>query len=95
MAIDEVDALLAKQREPLVYYLNRLPGTTLILISNGFQDLKRLPPREKVSAFCALTARICLSSGVTVRVEVDRERMQATPWVRLTFVWVSLTSRAS
>ena len=49
IAIDEVDAILNKQREPLVYYLNRLPDTTLILISNKIQDLAKLPPRAKSS----------------------------------------------
>ena len=49
IVIDEVDAILGKQREPLVYYLNRLPNTTLILISNKFKDLSMLPARAKSS----------------------------------------------
>ncbi len=45
IAIDEVDAILAKEKEPLVYYLNRQPKTTLILISNRIEDATQLPER--------------------------------------------------
>ncbi|MCW3985321.1 MAG: AAA family ATPase [Candidatus Bathyarchaeota archaeon] len=45
IAVDEVDALLLKEREPLVYYLNRQPKTTLILISNKLKDAISLPKR--------------------------------------------------
>lgn len=45
IAIDEFDALLSKQREPLIYYLSRQSRTTLILISNVLQDISTLPPR--------------------------------------------------
>ncbi len=45
IAIDEVDALLAKEREPLIYYLNRQPKTTLILISNKIEDATQFPER--------------------------------------------------
>ncbi len=47
VAIDEMEALIFKQREPLIYYLSRQPNTTLILISNKFSDLADLPPRAK------------------------------------------------
>lgn len=45
IGIDEVDSLLQKQREPLIYYLNRQPKTTLILVSNKIQDASTLPNR--------------------------------------------------
>lgn len=45
IAIDEVDSILFKEKEPLVYYLNRQPKTTLILISNSIDDAVRLPER--------------------------------------------------
>jgi len=48
-AIDEVDAILFKEREPLVYYPNRLPNVTLILVSNRYEDLAGLPSRAKSS----------------------------------------------
>ena len=49
IAVDEVDTLLYKEREPLIYYLNRQPHISLILISNQFSDLTNLPPRAKSS----------------------------------------------
>ena len=49
IAIDEVDTLLFKEREPLVYYLNRLLNVTLVLVSNRFEDLSGLPERAKSS----------------------------------------------
>lgn len=45
IAIDEADALLRKEREPLIYYLNRQPNTTLILASNRFEEVADLPER--------------------------------------------------
>jgi len=45
VAIDEVDVLSLKEKEPLVYYLNRQPKTTLILISNKIEDAAQLPER--------------------------------------------------
>jgi len=45
IAIDEVDSILFKEKEPLVYYLNRQPKTTLILISNSLDDVVKLPER--------------------------------------------------
>lgn len=45
IAIDEVDVLMLKEKEPLVYYLNRQPKTTLILISNKIEDAAQLPER--------------------------------------------------
>lgn len=45
IGIDEVDALLSKQREPVIYYLNRQPRTTLILVSNNLEDAATLPRR--------------------------------------------------
>lgn len=45
IGLDEVDALLLKQREPLIYYLNRQPRTTLLLVSNTLTDAATLPPR--------------------------------------------------
>ncbi|MGC8939878.1 MAG: Cdc6/Cdc18 family protein [Candidatus Bathyarchaeia archaeon] len=45
VAIDEVDSLLQKEKEPLIYYLNRQPKTTLILISNRIEDAAQLPER--------------------------------------------------
>lgn len=45
IALDEVDAILFKEKEPLVYYLNRQPNTTLILLSNQIEDATTLPPR--------------------------------------------------
>jgi len=45
IAIDEVDTLLSKEREPLVYYLNRQPAITLLLVSNRFEDAAALPDR--------------------------------------------------
>ena len=43
VAIDEVETLLLKKKEPLVYYLNRQPHTTLILVSNKIEDAADLP----------------------------------------------------
>jgi cell division control protein 6 len=45
VGLDEVDAILRKQREPLIYYLNRQPRTTLLLVSNHLTDAATLPPR--------------------------------------------------
>ena len=45
VAVDEVEALLLKEKEPLVYYLNRQPKTTLILVSNAVEDAVDLPDR--------------------------------------------------
>jgi cell division control protein 6 len=45
IAIDEVDSIILKEKEPLVYYLSRQPKTTLILISNNTDDITRLPER--------------------------------------------------
>ena len=45
IAIDEVDAIIFKEKEPLVYYLNRQPKTTLILLSNKIEDATTLPNR--------------------------------------------------
>jgi cell division control protein 6 len=45
VAIDEVDAIIFKEKEPLVYYLNRQPKTTLILVSNKIEDATSLPNR--------------------------------------------------
>ena len=45
VAIDEVDSIIFKEKEPLVYYLNRQPKTTLILISNSLDDVVNLPER--------------------------------------------------
>ena len=45
IAIDEVDCIIFKEKEPLVYYLSRLPKTTLILISNDIDDVVKLPEK--------------------------------------------------
>lgn len=45
VAIDEVDAIILKEKEPLIYYLNRQPKTTLILLSNKIEDATSLPSR--------------------------------------------------
>lgn len=45
VAIDEVDSIIFKEKEPLVYYLNRQSKTTLILISNKIEDATQLPER--------------------------------------------------
>jgi len=45
LAIDEVDSILFKEKEPLVYYLSRQPKTTMILISNNVDDVVKLPER--------------------------------------------------
>ena len=45
LAIDEVDGIIFKEKEPLVYYLSRQPKTTLILISNDADDVVKLPER--------------------------------------------------
>jgi cell division control protein 6 len=45
IAIDEVDSIIFKEKEPLVYYLSRQPKTTLILISNDVDDVVKLPER--------------------------------------------------
>jgi len=45
LAIDEVDSIIFKEKEPLVYYLNRQLKTTLILISNDVDDVVKLPER--------------------------------------------------
>ncbi|MEM2989029.1 MAG: hypothetical protein QXU06_03855 [Candidatus Bathyarchaeia archaeon] len=45
IALDEVDAIIHKERGPLVYYLSRQPKTTLILVSNRIDDAICLPDR--------------------------------------------------
>ena len=45
IAIDEVENILFKEKEPLIYYLNRQPKTTLILISNKLSQATQLPER--------------------------------------------------
>lgn len=47
IALDEVESLVLKEREPLIYYLNRQPNVTLVLISNKFEDITMLPDRAK------------------------------------------------
>lgn len=47
VAIDEADALILKVREPLIYYLNRQPNMTLLLIINRWDDLAGLPARAR------------------------------------------------
>jgi Cdc6-like AAA superfamily ATPase len=46
-AIDEADALILKVREPLIYYLNRQPNMTMVLITNRWDDLTGLPARAR------------------------------------------------
>jgi len=60
-AVDEVDALLLKQREPLIYYLNRQPNVTLILVSNRFEDTATLPER----ALSTLQPRLLMLEAYT------------------------------
>ena len=43
--MDEVEGILYKEKEPLIYYLNRQPKTTLILISNKLSQATQLPER--------------------------------------------------
>jgi Cdc6-like AAA superfamily ATPase len=45
IAIDEVETLLLKEKEQLVYYLNRQPMTTLILISNKIDEIAKIPDK--------------------------------------------------
>jgi Cdc6-like AAA superfamily ATPase len=45
LAMDEVETLLLKEKEQLVYYLNRQPRTTLILISNKIDGIAKLTDR--------------------------------------------------
>lgn len=45
IAIDEVDSIIFKEKEPLVYYLSRQSKTSLILISNDVNDVVKLPNR--------------------------------------------------
>jgi cell division control protein 6 len=45
IAVDEVDSIIFKEKEPLVYYLNRQPKTTLILVSNKIGDAASLSNR--------------------------------------------------
>jgi Cdc6-like AAA superfamily ATPase len=45
IAIDEVDSIIFKEKEPLVYYLSRQSKTSLILISNDVDDVVKLPNR--------------------------------------------------
>ncbi|MCW4019967.1 MAG: AAA family ATPase [Candidatus Bathyarchaeota archaeon] len=49
VAIDEVEILLLKEREPLIYYLNRQPNTTLILVSNKIEDVAAELPDQALS----------------------------------------------
>jgi len=46
IAVDEVESILFKEKEPLIYYLNRQPKTTLILISNKLSQATQLPERS-------------------------------------------------
>jgi len=47
VAIDEADALILKVREPLIYYLNRQPKVTMLLITNWWDNLVGLPARAR------------------------------------------------
>jgi len=47
IAIDEADSLVSKTREQLLYYLNRQERVTLILITNQWDDLSKLPARAR------------------------------------------------
>jgi len=47
IALDEVESLVLKEREPLIYYLNRQANVTLVLISNKFEDITKLPDRAR------------------------------------------------
>ncbi|MCK4424588.1 AAA family ATPase [Candidatus Bathyarchaeota archaeon] len=61
IAIDEVDSIIFKEKEPLVYYLNRQPKTTLILLSNTVEDATQLPER----ALSTLQPRLLLLKPYT------------------------------
>jgi len=72
IAIDEFESLIFKQREPLVYYLNRQPKITLILISNKFEDITGLADRAK-STLQALPVKFaCYSVEVARKILVER-----------------------
>jgi cell division control protein 6 len=47
IAIDEADSLVSKTREQLLYYLNRQEKVTLLLITNQWDDLSKLPARAR------------------------------------------------
>jgi len=47
IAIDEADSLVSKTREQLLYYLNRQGKVTLLLITNQWDDLSKLPARAR------------------------------------------------
>jgi len=74
IAIDEFESLIFKQREPLVYYLNRQPKVTLILISNKFEDIAGLPERAK-STLQALPVKFD-SYNVDVAKKILMERIE-------------------
>jgi len=74
VAIDEFESLIFKQREPLVYYLNRQPRVTLVLISNKFEDISGLPSRAK-SSLQALPIKFG-GYGVEVAKKILMERIE-------------------
>src|SRR3989304_1094247 len=47
IAIDEADSLVSKTREQLLYYLNGQEKVTLLLITNRWDDLSKLPARAR------------------------------------------------
>ena len=72
IAIDEFESLIFKEREPLIYYLNRQPKVTLVLISNRFEDISSLPKRAK-NTLQPLRIRFeAYSAEVAKRILVER-----------------------
>ncbi len=45
VAIDEVDILFEKEKEPIPYYMSRQPNVTLIMIANKYGNVAQLPHR--------------------------------------------------
>jgi Cdc6-like AAA superfamily ATPase len=72
VAVDEVDALLLKEKEPLVYYLCRQPGVSLILVSNRILDVTGLPARTLSTLQPKIVCLEPCSVGETVKILRER-----------------------
>jgi len=72
LAIDEVDSIIFKEKEPLVYYLSRQPKTTLILISNNVDDVVKLPERALSTLQPVLTPLEPYTREETLQILKDR-----------------------
>ncbi len=72
ICLDEVDSLLLKLKDPLVYYLNRQPRTALILISNRLRNVTAIPQQALSTLQPKLMILEPYTAGEAKRILKDR-----------------------